>query len=186
MAPGICYRLWDKAGEGAFRQFSQPEILDADLAPLALDLANWGVHDSDALNWLTPPPKAALDQGRDLLRLLQAIDDHGRITAHGREMAGLPMHPRLSHMILKGAESGWADIACNVAALLTDRDIAQRDGRSPLAVDLTLRVSSLNGEQTRSARKPQRPQSNQSARKAMAETCAGERPLPKHTGFIPG
>jgi ATP-dependent helicase HrpB len=148
LEPGICYRLWDKAGEGAFRQFSQPEILDADLAPLALDLANWGIHDPDALNWLTPPPKAPLDQGQDLLRLLQAIDDQGRITAHGREMAKLPMHPRLAHMVIKGAKSGWADIACNVAALLTDRDIAQRDGRNPVAVDLTLRVSALKGEQT--------------------------------------
>jgi ATP-dependent helicase HrpB len=148
LEPGICYRLWDKAGEGAFRQFSQPEILDADLAPLALDLANWGIHDSDALNWLTPPPKAPLDQGQDLLRLLQAIDSHGRITAHGREMARLPMHPRLAHMVIKGAKSGWADTACNVAALLTDRDIAQREDRNPLAVDLTLRVSAVKGEQT--------------------------------------
>lgn len=148
LEPGICYRLWDKAGEGAFRQFSQPEILDADLAPLALDLANWGIHDPDALKWLTPPPKAPLDQGQDLLRLLQAIDDQGRITAHGREMAKLPMHPRLAHMVIKGAKSGWADIACNVAALLTDRDIAQRDGLNPVAVDLTLRVSALKGEQT--------------------------------------
>jgi ATP-dependent helicase HrpB len=145
---GICYRLWDKAAGGAFRQFSQPEILDADLAPLALDLANWGIHDPDALSWLTPPPKAPLDQGQDLLRLLQAIDGQGRITAHGREMAKLPMHPRLAHMVIKGAKSGWADIACNVAALLTDRDIAQRDGHNSVAVDLTLRVNALKGEQT--------------------------------------
>jgi ATP-dependent helicase HrpB len=148
LEPGICYRLWDKAGEGAFRQFSQPEIVDADLAPLALDLVNWGIHDPASLNWLTPPPKALLDQGRDLLSLLQAIDDQGRITAHGREMARLPMHPRLAHMVIKGARSGWAERACNVAALLTDRDIAQRDGRNPIAVDLTLRVSAVAGEQT--------------------------------------
>jgi ATP-dependent helicase HrpB len=148
LEPGICYRLWDKAGEGALKQFPQPEILDADLAPLALDLANWGIHDPDALNWLTPPPKAPLDQGQDLLRLLQAIDDQSRITTHGREMAKLPMHPRLAHMVIKGAKLGWADIACNVAALLTDKDIAQRDGRNPVVVDLTLRVSALKGEQT--------------------------------------
>ena len=148
LEPGICYRLWDKAGEGAFRQFSQPEILDADLAPLALDLANWGIHDSDALNWLTPPPKAPLSQGQDILRQTQAIDDQGRITAHGREMAKLPMHPRLAHMVIKGAISGWADSACSVAALLTDRDIVHRDGRNPVAVDLTLRVSALKGAQT--------------------------------------
>ncbi len=148
LEPGICYRLWDKAGEGAFRQFSQPEILDADLAPLALDLANWGIHDPDALNWLTAPPTGPFDQGRDLLRLLQAIDAQDRITAHGREMAKLPMHPRLAHMVIEGAKSGWANSACNVAALLTDRDIAQRNGRDRVAVDLTLRVSALKGEQT--------------------------------------
>lgn len=148
LEPGICYRLWDKAGEGAFRQFSQPEILDADLAPLALDLANWGIRDPDALNWLTLPPKAPLGQAQDLLRLLRAIDDGGRITAHGREMAKLPMHPRLAHMVIEGTKSGWADTAYHVAALLTDRDIAQRDGRNPVAVDLTLRVSALKGERT--------------------------------------
>ena len=148
LEPGICYRLWDKAAEGAFRQFSHPEILDADLAPLALDLANWGIDDPDALSWLTPPPGAPLNQARGLLRLLQAIDGQGRITAHGREMARLPLHPRLAHMVIEGAESGWADMACDVAALLTDRDIAQRDGRNPVAVDLTLRVSALKGERT--------------------------------------
>ena len=148
LEPGICYRLWDKAGEGAFRDFSQPEILNADLAPLALDLANWGLHDPYALNWLTPPPKAPLGQGQDLLRLLHAIDDEGRITAHGRAMAGLPMHPRLAHMVIEGAKSGWAESACTIAALLTDRDIAQQDGRNPVAVDLTLRVSALRDEHT--------------------------------------
>ena len=146
--PGVCYRLWDQAGEGAFRKFSQPEILDADLAPLALDLANWGIRDPDALNWLTPPPEAALARARDLLRQLRAMDDQDRITAHGREMAGLPMHPRLAHMVIEGAKSGWAENACNVAALLTDRDIARRDGSNPVPVDLTLRVSALKGERT--------------------------------------
>ena len=146
--PGICYRLWDKAGEGGLRQFSHPEILEADLAPLALDLANWGIRDPSTLKWLTPPPEAALEQGRGLLKLLRAIDDQGRITAHGREMARLPMHPRLAHMVIEGGKSGWAEMARNVAALLTDRDIARRDGPDPLAVDLTLRLSALKGEPT--------------------------------------
>lgn len=146
--PGVCYRLWDRAGEGGLRQFSQPEILEADLAPLALDLANWGIRDPGSLKWLTPPPEAALEQGLELLKLLRAIDERGRITAHGREMARLPMHPRLAHMVIEGAKSGWADMACDVAALLTDRDIARRDGPDPLAVDLTLRLSALKGEPT--------------------------------------
>lgn len=146
--PGVCYRLWDKAGEGAFRPFPQPEILEADLAPLALDLANWGIRDPGSLQWLTPPPRAALEQGRDLLRLLGALDRDAKITAHGREMAALPMHPRLAHMVIRGAEFGWTDTACTVAALLTDRDIAQRDGPDPLPVDLTLRAGAVNGERT--------------------------------------
>ena len=148
LEPGVCYRLWDKAGEGAFKPFAQPEILDADLAPLALDLVNWGVHDADALQWLTPPPAALLDQGRDLLKLLQAIDDKGRITDHGRQMAKRPMHPRLAHMVIKSAEHGWTHTACNVAALLSDRDIAQRDGTDATPADLTLRISALRGEKT--------------------------------------
>lgn len=148
LEPGICYRLWDAAGEGALRPFADPEILAADLAPLALDLANWGVPDPGALNWLTPPPDAALAQGRDLLRLLRALDGSGGITAHGRAMARLPMHPRLAHMIVEGAQAGWAETACRAAALLTDRDIALRDGSGPAAADLGLRLAALKGEAT--------------------------------------
>lgn len=148
LEPGICYRLWDKAGEGALKPFADPEIRNADLAPLALDLANWGVHDPAALNWLTAPPAAALEQGRDLLKLLHALDGEDRITAHGRDMAKLPMHPRLAHMVIEGAQSGWGETAGDVAALLTDRDIAQRDGPHPDAVDLTLRLGALKDEPT--------------------------------------
>ncbi|NQV99134.1 MAG: ATP-dependent helicase HrpB [Rhodospirillales bacterium] len=148
VAPGICYRLWDKAGEGALRTFRQPEILNADLAPLALDLASWGISDAGALNWLTPPPEAPLAQARDLLRLLDALDGQGRITAHGRAMAELAMHPRLAHMVIRGADMGWADTACKVAAVLSERDIAERDGHNPVPADLNLRLSALNGDAT--------------------------------------
>ncbi len=146
--PGVCYRLWDKVGQGGLRPFSQPEILEADLAPLALDLANWGIRDPSKLKWLTTPPEAALEQGWKLLKLLRAINDPGRITAHGREMARLAMHPRLAHMVIEGGRLGWADDACNLAALLTGTDIFRRDGPDPLAVDLNLRLSALKGEPT--------------------------------------
>lgn len=148
LEPGLCYRLWDKAGEGAHRKFNQPEILGADLTPLALDLANWGIYDPSTLCWLTPPPDAPLAQGRDLLENLEALDGQGRITAHGRAMASLPMHPRLAHMVIRGAEFGWVDAACKIAALLTDRDIAQRDGPGDVPVDLNLRLAALNGQST--------------------------------------
>jgi len=149
LEPGLCYRLWDKAGEGALKPFADPEIRAADLAPLALDLANWGVPDPVALRWLTPPPAAALDQGRDLLTLLRALDGQGRITAQGRAMAALPLHPRLAHMVVEGANAEWADMACDIAALLAERDIVQREGRDPAPADLSLRVNALQGDRTR-------------------------------------
>ena len=149
LEPGLCYRLWDKAGEGALKPFADPEIRAADLAPLALDLANWGVLDPGALRWLTPPRAAALDQGRDLLTLLRALDGQGRITAQGRAMAALPLHPRLAHMVVEGANAGWADMACDVGALLAERDIVQREGRDPAPADLSLRVNALQGDRTR-------------------------------------
>jgi ATP-dependent helicase HrpB len=148
LEPGICYRLWDKAAEGAYKKFNQPEILDADLAPLALDLASWGIHDPQTLRWLSIPPRALLAQGQNLLELLGALDDQGRITTHGRSMASLPMHPRLANMVIRGAKFGWVETASNVAALLTDRDIAQRDGPGGVFVDLNLRIAALMGETT--------------------------------------
>jgi len=142
--PGVCYRLWTKAAEGALRKFNQPEIAQADLAPLALDLANWGIDDPASLKWLTLPPAAPLEQGRDLLRMLDALDGNGRITAHGRQMASLPMHPRLSHMIIHSAAWGLREEGCGLAALLSERDIAQQSGSS----DLSLRMRALAGKKT--------------------------------------
>ncbi len=148
LGPGVCYRLWDKAGEGAFRRFRQPEISNADLTPLALDLANWGIRDPAALKWLTAPPEAPLDQARDLLGELGALDPKGLITAHGRQVAQLAMHPRLAHMVIGGGKWGLAKAAFGVAALLSQRDIAERPENGPGPVDLNLRVAALNGETT--------------------------------------
>ena len=89
LEPGVCFRLWSEATQRGLKPFGTPEILEADLAPLALELAAWGARDPAALPWLTPPPAAALEQARALLRDLGAIDEDGAITAHSREMAGL-------------------------------------------------------------------------------------------------
>lgn len=143
LAPGVCYRLWDKAAEGALPRFSPPEMLVADLAPLALDLAAWGVADPAQLAWLDPPPAAPMAQARELLTGLGALDESGTITRHGRALAALPMHPRLAHMVTLGAERGEGSLACLLAALLGERDPMKGAG-----ADITARIEAP-GEQVR-------------------------------------
>lgn len=133
VAPGVCYRLWARAQEGALAAFPPPEIETADLAPLALELAAWGAGDGAGLAFLTPPPEGPLAAARALLARLGALDAAGRITAHGREMAALPVHPRLAHMLL-----GAGPDAAPLAALLGERDPLRGAG-----VDLALRLRAL-------------------------------------------
>lgn len=123
LGPGICYRLWTEAEERGFAAFDAPEIANADLADLALDLAQWGAGDPADLSWLDPPPRAAYAQARALLASLEAIDDAGRITDTGRRMARLPLHPRLAHMVLAGHAARAGRTACDIAAILSERDV---------------------------------------------------------------
>ena len=123
LTPGVCYRLWSEATHRGLRPFGVPEILEADLAPLALELAAWGARDVASLPWLTPPPAAALATAQDLLEDLGALDDSGAITAHGRAMTTLGQHPRLAHMLLQGVDEGQGALACQVAALISERDL---------------------------------------------------------------
>jgi ATP-dependent helicase HrpB len=132
VAEGRCYKLWTKGEDGALAAFPPPEIATADLAPMALELALWG---SDDLAFLTPPPEGALAEARALLADLGALDDKGRITAHGRELAALPLHPRLGHMLLMAGRA-----AAPVAALLGERDLL-----SGAPADLGLRLKALTG-----------------------------------------
>ncbi|MDX2221486.1 MAG: ATP-dependent helicase HrpB [Rhodospirillaceae bacterium] len=141
LSPGVCYRLWPEAEDRALAAFDPPEIAADDLAPLMLDLAAWGVADPAALSWLTPPPPAAVEQARDLLRRLGALDDASRITAEGKAMADLPLHPRLAHLVHRGLEMGHGPLARDLAAVLSDRDIAAAS-RDP---DLRLRLEMLAG-----------------------------------------
>lgn len=121
LAPGTCYRLWTKAAEHRMAEQRKPEIEDADLAPLLLDVAAFGEPDAASLPWLTPPPTRSLVAARQLLFSLGAIDEKG-ITELGRQMAALPCHPRISRMILRAASLGKTSLACDVAALLEEKD----------------------------------------------------------------
>jgi len=144
-APGVCHRLWTEAEDAALQPHRPPEILEADLAPLALELASWGVADPLELQWLDAPPAAAFAQARELLAELGALDASGAVTAHGRRVAGLPLHPRLAHMLLRAKEMRLGATACDLAALLAERDILRGDGRAPDA-DARLRLAALRRE----------------------------------------
>jgi ATP-dependent helicase HrpB len=144
LSTGHCYRLWSEGTQASLAPHTAPEILHADLAPLALELSCWGAADAARLTWLDPPPAAPLAQARDLLRQLEAIDDEGRITPHGRALATAGAHPRLAHMLVKGRDLGAARLSCDLAALLSERDVL-RTAPGTRDVDLRLRVSALRG-----------------------------------------
>lgn len=126
LGSGHCYRLWSESIQRGLQAHTPPEILAADLAPLALELAQWGVRDASNLTWLDPPPSGALAQARQLLTELGALNAKGMITPLGQAMATLPAHPRLAHLLLEGHRLGMGALACDVAALLSERDILGR------------------------------------------------------------
>jgi len=127
IGPGVCLRLWSREMHHTLVPAHRPEILEADLAGLALELALWGVDDPGQLKWLDPPPRSIFDSACDLLRSLGALDLDGGITDQGRQMAALPMHPRLAHMLVAADHLGYGEIACDMAALLGERDVVRFD-----------------------------------------------------------
>jgi ATP-dependent helicase HrpB len=137
LGPGIGYRLWPEAETRALKPHDEPEIFVADLAPLVLELAAWGVSDPHSLPWLDPPPAPPFAQAQDLLKRLEALDAQGRITAMGKQMVRLPLHPRLAHMVVKGKST----LAADLAALLSERDGLPRD----VGVDIAARLAQLRG-----------------------------------------
>jgi ATP-dependent helicase HrpB len=143
LASGVCYRLWPEGDDAQLLAQRTPEILEADLAPMALELAAAGIDDALSLAWLDAPPDGALRQARTLLRDLDALDATGRITVHGRRVAALGAHPRLAHLVARGHELGLGALASDVAALLGERDIFDRAGAEGDA-DLADRVRALH------------------------------------------
>jgi ATP-dependent helicase HrpB len=147
VAPGVCFRLWTESDHGALLAHRPPAILEADLAPLALELAAWGVHDPLVLRWLDPPPAAAFAQARELLRELGALDAAARITPHGRAMAAFALHPRIAHMLLMAQALGCTAAAADLAALLGDRDVLRATG-GLADPDVRARLPLLHGART--------------------------------------
>jgi ATP-dependent helicase HrpB len=140
--PGVCVRLWSEQAQQLLPERSLPEILQADLAQLALELAVWGVRDPQALKWLDLPPPAAFTQARRLLQALGALSDDGSVSDHGRQMAGLPLHPRLAHMLLEACRRGQGAAGCDLAALLSEGDV-MRFGPGERDADIRLRLDAM-------------------------------------------
>ena len=164
VAKGVCYRLWTKASEHLMAEQRKPEIEEADLAPMVLDTAAFGESDAEALPWLTMPPRAGVFKAKELLTALGAIDENGNITSIGKRMATLPCHPRIARMILattnlttstpqgvhlsqvhqqhlttSTSHHNNTSLACDIAALLEEKDPLSESG----GTDLTLRLSAL-------------------------------------------
>ena len=140
--PGVCYRLWDEPETRALPAFARPEILEADLSSLALNLARWGARDASALAFLDAPPAAAFNEARILLGRLQALDGQGGLTAHGRALADMPLAPRLAHMVVRAAASGQAQRGAEIAAVLSEHGLGGRD------VDLRYRLENFGRDRS--------------------------------------
>lgn len=138
--PGIVYRLWEAAATAGLPPFDPPEILESDLTGLVLDCAVWGVPDPAGLRWLDAPPASSVSEARRRLAAIGALDAEGRATPHGRQIADLPLEPRLAHMLVASAQAGEAEIAADVAALLTER------GLGGTSVDLARRRANWRRE----------------------------------------
>ncbi|MFC0215659.1 ATP-dependent helicase HrpB [Paenibacillus chartarius] len=191
LGPGVCYRLWSEEEERRLPAHGKPEVLEADLSSLALELAVWGVRDPAELAWLTPPPAAAYEQARELLAELGALDAAGTVTAHGRRMAELGAAPRLAHMLLRGAELGRGALACELAALLGERDLL-RGAPGGADADMRLRVEALHalaaGADARTAgadpAAASRAAAEAGAWRRMLGIPAGARGIPDEAGML--
>jgi ATP-dependent helicase HrpB len=142
---GLAYRLWEEAATVGLPRFDSPEIVEADLSPLLLASAIWGVADPRALRWLDPPPDAAIAEARTRLTTLGALDEEGRPTPHGRRIAELPMPPRIAHMLVEAERLGFLPLASEMAVLLSERRLGGDDA------DLELRLQRWRGDRGKRA-----------------------------------
>jgi ATP-dependent helicase HrpB len=144
--PGVCYRLWDEEATRGLAPHQRPEILEADLTGFALDLARWGARSTDGLALLDQPPAGAFAEARKVLERLGALDEAGGLTAHGRRMTGIPLPPRLAHMVAAASDAGDAMAGARMAAVLSE------PGLGGTNVDLRERLRGLVRDRSARAR----------------------------------
>lgn len=180
LGPGVCYRLWDEGYQHHLVPHRSPEILEADLAPLVLDLAEWGTSDIRSLAWLTAPPAGSVMQARQLLNELGALDGN-RITAQGKEMLRFPAHPRIAHLLTEAKKASSASLAADIAALLEERDPLGREA----GADLSLRIETLRKWRSREFVNADRKRLERIERVAQSWrkllSCPADNSIPGHT-----
>ncbi|MCH7409827.1 ATP-dependent helicase HrpB [Belliella sp. DSM 111904] len=138
LQPGTCYRLWSKATQANLQSYRTPEILEADLAFMVLDMYAWGVSNVRDLTWLTPPPQGTIAQAIEILTQLNAVEN-GKITNHGKKIHNVPAHPRISHMLVNAADEDNVSLAADIAGVLEERDPLGQDA----GVDINKRIEAL-------------------------------------------
>ncbi len=143
LGPGICFRLWSKASQENLLPFRQPEILVADLSPLALELYKWGVNDPSLLNWISPPPQGNWSQAVDTLKNLGAVANN-KITKHGEALHAFPCHPRIAHLLVYSQLLGIEGLGTDLAAILEEKDPLEPE----MGLDINLRIEGLRRYRT--------------------------------------
>ncbi len=138
LSAGVCYRMWTKATDHRMEEQTTPEIEQADLCSLVLDMAQWGIVDPRQLTWVTPPPRGHVAQASELLHQLEALENN-RITEHGNQLHRLPTHPRIAHMLIRAQEAGQLALATDIAPLLEERDPLPPE----TGIDINLRIEAL-------------------------------------------
>jgi ATP-dependent helicase HrpB len=172
--PGVCYRLWDEPQTASLAAYTQPEILSADLSSLVLDLAQWGVGDPSKLSFLDPPPAPALNEARELLCELGALDAEGRITDEGRSLRALALPPRLARMIVDSHRLGAGRAAAEIAAVLTERGLGGDH------VDLDVRLEAFRRDRSQRAEA-----ARGQAQRWASQVAAGDKSSAQNDGEAP-
>jgi ATP-dependent helicase HrpB len=170
--PGVAYRLWEAAATAGMPPFDPPEIHENDLMPVVLDCASWGIVDPRQLGWLDPPSPAAIAEAKMRLRAIGALGDDGRITAHGKALASIPLPVPLAHMLLDAARAGEADLAAKLAVLLTEPGLGGR------GVDVEARLQrwkAMRGDRSEGAWRLARRLSELGEKRASGESKTGGR-----------
>lgn len=138
LSAGVCYRMWTIGTQSRLDNHGKPEIEQADLSSLVLDMAQWGIVDAEELSWVTPPPAGNVAKASLLLHELDALENN-RITKHGKELHRLPTHPRIGHMLVKAKENNQLALATDIAPLLEERDPLPPE----TGIDINLRIEAL-------------------------------------------
>jgi len=175
--PGICYRLWSEPEQFGLADYTPAEILEADLAPLVLELAQWGARDAASVVWIDEPPRAHWQQAVDLLQWLDMLDSDAAITDHGKAARDLGTHPRLAHMVLRGRSIGLGGPAGALAALLEERDLLGPGA----GADMHERIRVFYGERRDHGLDPARLKAVRQSARRLSGSAPADAPMPSES-----